>query len=190
MTTLDELGDRVSAALRFRRVDVSDSPWSIADEVADDVVTSAVSRWGREPVIEALRSSRDDPYVAMMLVNISGASPILPPPPLQLGAVFLDDEIVEAAVRYLEQFPAASIRDGAWAWTALWNGWEQLREDDHARLVEELVDRAPSNDRVLRMIADGPLAVALTNEPFRERFDAARKEDPKIQRVWYLLQSA
>src|SRR5437764_9251309 len=89
------------------------------------------------------------------------------------------------ALSFLEKFPDAGLAEGNWAWTTLWNLWEQIEPAAQARLVKHLIEEAPWDDQVLWMIGDGPLS-EVANEPANlaviEGDEAIREKVARIRR--------
>lgn len=133
------------------------SDWETVEETAQEVVLPAVAVHGIDAVLNALIASKNDPYVAAVLVEMSGRrSPELRA--LHVTDFFSEDEILDGALSYLKASEDAGLQDGHWAWTTLWNLWDQVDSADHARLVEKLIERVPWDDAMLWAIGDGPLS--------------------------------
>jgi len=182
---LDDVSDRV-AALARQPVSPSSSEWEAIERTTREVVAPAIAAYGPDAVISALVAAKADPYVAAVLVAISG--PYHPPEghDFRVTDLFSDEEIVRGALSFLEKFPDAGLADGNWAWTTLWNLWEQVEPAAQARLVKHLIEEAPWDDQVLWMIGDGPLS-EVANEPAHlaviEGDEAIREKVARIRRL-------
>jgi hypothetical protein len=136
----------------------------------------------------ALVTAKSDPYVAAVLVDLSGTDG-------RLGGLkrvtdlFSDQEIVGSALSFLAAFPNAGLDDGRWASMALWNQWGQLEAADHLRLVEKLIEQVPWDDQTLWMIGDGPLST-LADEPVNlETMESWVTSRDKLAQIWKLLEA-
>lgn len=179
-----------AVAGRLDSIRETQDEWDAVTEVVQAEIAPRVATEGAEAVLAALVQGKNDPFVAAVLVDVSGVSDV----PLassgreffRINEVFTDDEIVGAAVEYLDNLPGSGLSDGEWAWTALWNGWRQLDEDAHLRLVCKLIERAPDSDEVLALIADGPVR-ELIECGKREELEGLAGSDTRIVRVLGLM---
>jgi len=154
-----------------------ENQWDIVVWATEHLIEPIVSAHGRKTVLEQLVGAKCDPYIAALLVQLSGDDSF------RVNEIFSDEEIVEAALVYLLAMPNAALRDGQWAWTALWNGWDQFQPRDHYRILLELIDRAPWDDDILWMIGDGPLSHVATDAALRREIDERARDDPKVARA-------
>lgn len=161
------------------------------DAVVDTLISPAVVQHGVGPVFAHLVEHKDDPYVAAVIVDASGESGSWlrreGEPATRVTDVFSDEEIIEGALSYLAGRGDAGLGEGRWAWTALWNGWSQLRAEDQLRLIVALIDRLPNDEELWAMVADGPFReVANSPETQRAVADAA-KTDVRLSRLFELM---
>jgi hypothetical protein len=183
----------ISAAIEGRLALLGEmqNDWDAVEEVVATHVAPLVERHGSPAVLKALEQAKHDPLIAAVLVDGAGIGDFRLPRSgrefLRISEIYGDDEILEAALAYLQKFPDGTLLDGHWGWTVLWNGWEQLETDDHLRLVTTLIRRAPDDDETLAAIADGPVRELFDEGREGDRLlDLARK-DAKIARVFSLM---
>jgi hypothetical protein len=183
----------LSAAIshRLQLVRATQDEWEVITEVVQAQIAPLIPVEGVDEILTALLQEKEDPLVAAVLVEISGMSDVELPRPgretLRIDEVFSDEEILSAALNYLEKFPSSGLSDGEWGWTVLWNGWHQLDGAAHLRLVGELIKRAPASDEILTLIADGPVRELTEDEKRAEELAALARDDPKFARVMALV---
>jgi hypothetical protein len=152
------------------------------------VVYPLVAEHGADVVIAELATRKNDPLVASALAYVARLVD------LRLTDVFSTGEILAAALDYLVTVAASEaessvkrgLRHGNWAWSALFLNAGDLEDEEHFRLVLELVERAPRDDRVLWMIGDGPLAHAVSDEARFAELKRLMEANPKLARAWRL----
>jgi hypothetical protein len=152
------------------------------------VVYPLVADHGADVVIAELATRRKDPLVASALAYVARLVN------LRLTEVFSTGEILAAALDYLgtvgtstaESSAQTGLRHGHWAWSALFEHAEDLEDEEHFGLVLELVERAPTDDGVLWMIGDGPLAHAVADEARFAEMKRLMEGNPKLARAWRL----
>jgi hypothetical protein len=182
---LSDLSERV-AKLAREPVGEGRNRWEAVERAARELVGPAVALHGPEAVVDALVPAKSDPYVAAVLVQVSGTYGRLGG--LRVSELFSDEEIVSSALSFLAAFPNAGLGEGDWAWMTLWNQVDQLEAEDHLRLLEKLIERVPWDDQMLWMIGDGPLST-LADEPANLKIlesSAAIRE--KVARIWKLVE--
>jgi hypothetical protein len=191
MSILDPQAISAAVATRLSSLRETQSEWDAVEEVAATEVCPLVERFGSPAVLKALESAKHDPLVAAILVDGAGIGNFRLPRSgndvLRVNEVYDDEEILTAALEYLQKYPGGTLRDGQWGWTTLWNGWEQLRLEDHLRLVVELIRRATDDEAVLAAIADGPVRELFVEGPPGERLLEIARKDPRIARVVELM---
>jgi hypothetical protein len=181
---------RIASALRKEIADAAadENDWNAVERVTERLVHSMAAAHGFGSLLRSLTDARADPYIAAVLVALSGTSAFRLEPAFRINEVFADDEIVNAAAHYLATLPDGGLEDGRWAWTAIWNGWGQLEPADHFRILSSLIDRVPWDDDILWMIGDGPLSSLASDPKWLCTIDTLGQEQPKIQRIWHLVE--
>jgi hypothetical protein len=158
------------------------------------VVYPLVAEHGADVVIAELARRKKDPLVASAVAYVAGLAD------LRLTEVFSTGEILAAALDYLgtvgasdaqESSVKTGLRHGDWAWSALFghvpgSAAGDFEDDEHFRLVLELVERAPTDDTVLWMIGDGPLAHAVADEARFAEMKRLMEGNRKLFRTWRL----
>jgi hypothetical protein len=164
------------------------------DAVLGAVVDPLIAEHGAEAVISELEDGKDDPRVASALAYAADEADV------PLTQAFTHDEILTAALEYLltvgtpaweESRARNCLYHGHWAWFALYDhhpgeGRGDFEDDEHFRLVLELVERAPLNNDVLWMIGDGPLAHAVPTEAHLANLRSLMETNEKLALTWRL----
>ena len=158
------------------------------------VVYPLVAEHGAEAVLAELVTKKGDPLVASALAYAARLAG------LRLTDMFSADEIVAAALDYLGTVGAPTkssiahgLRHGNWAWSALFlhhpgDSAADFDDEEHFRLVLELIERAPWDNDVLWMIGDGPLAHAAADEARFDELNELMKTNPKLALIWRLME--
>jgi hypothetical protein len=185
---INDLGDVPRRVAELARAPVGEggNRWEAVERAAREVAAPAVAVHGPEAVLSALASAKSDPYVAAVLVQLSGTYG--PLGGLRVTELFSDEEIVGSALSFLAAFPNAGLDDGDWAWMTLWNQWDQLEAEDHVRLVEKLIERVPWDDQMLWMIGDGPLSTVADEPANLEIIESSAAIRDKVARIWKLVE--
>jgi phosphoglycolate phosphatase-like HAD superfamily hydrolase len=146
-----------------------------------------VEEHGLDAVLRALAPHRADDNLAELLFHIFRANDrnMLP--------VFSEDEIVDAAARFLLPFRenATELIDErklpGWGWHAVWqhdyDGPDHLTDEQHFRILLALIERVPMDDKILWMIGDGPLNHARESPEYRRQVETLEQTDQKIARA-------
>jgi hypothetical protein len=178
-----ELSDAIEKLSESK--DETANRWDAIGDVTEHLLEPLVAENGYRKVLDALIAQKDDPYIAAVLVNISGLGSIDSSgrTVLSVSDVFTDEEIVDAAVAYLRALPDASLGDGQWAWTALGNLWDQFGGDDQLRLLLKVIDEIPWDEDIMWMIADGPFASAAADQARIREMRRRAESTPKLARI-------
>lgn len=184
---------RVASALR-RQVETrkaDQNEWDVVTRITESLIRPMVAAHGANDVLSWLIGAKDDPYIAAILTNLSGESAhrLDDDHVFRMSDIFSIDEIVKAAEGFLLASPDADLGDGEWAWTALWNGWDQLDDESHFEAVVELIRRVPWDDRVFWMIGDGPLSTIASKASWLAKLDEQHDLRPKLERIWELVEA-
>jgi hypothetical protein len=192
MTIIDTR--EISQAIERRSSELRDSQneWVAVEEVVAAQIVPLVGLLGSSAVLNALEEAKSDPLIAAVLVACTGTGgdvQLTRPGKdiLRITDIYGDDEILAAALAYLRKFPRETLHDGRWAWTALSNGWEQLKRADQLRLVIELIRLAPDDDASLEAIAVGPAREVFGEGDEGSRLLELARDDRKIARVVELM---
>lgn len=183
---LDSLPARIVELAR-QRIRPGEDEWKAIEQTTHELVAPAIAAHGVENVVSALLTAKADPYVAAVLVDMSGVGRAPSDRDLRATELFSDDEIIEGALSYLKASPGAGLENGDWAWTTLWNLWGQLEPDAHVRLVRRVIELVPWDDRMLWMIGDGPLA-NLADDPASLQAVESTTTEEKVNRIRRLVQ--
>jgi hypothetical protein len=144
-----------------------------------------VEAHGVDPLVETLGPHKDDPDLAEAVFFVCWNYEH------NMLAVFTEGEIVEVALQELLQFGEGRTTDTRgipqWGWSALWqhyyDGDDHLTDEQAFRLLLELLERVPLDDKILWMIGDGPLSHARGVPEYRKRIDELARSEPKIARA-------
>ncbi len=97
---------------------------------------------------------------------------------------FAQDEIVEAALSYLSSGYSIQHR---WGWEILWDDDEYFGDDEHLRIVLDLIDKVPDDDDQLWMIGDGPLGELEMRPGMVKRLTEIEASNPKLAKIKRLV---
>lgn len=159
--------------------------WIAIERVVKELVDPAVKAHGADAVIEALAHERENPIVAAVLVEVIWNASTSHTAGYRVTDLFAEREIVKAVLNYLEN-PEGGINSGAWAWTLLWNLLGQLDVDTQMRLVREVIESVPWDDRQLWMLGDGPLSELVADAERETIIHSWPTTKAKIERIYQL----
>jgi hypothetical protein len=180
---LADLASRVSAVAKSP----ADLHWESIERATRELVQPAIVTHGAEAVISVLTAAKDDPYVAAVLIDVSGDRDLPGAKAYHATDFFSEREIVDGVLSYLGAMPDAQLEDGAWAWTALCNFWDQLDTDSQMRVLKEVIECVPWDDQSLWMIGDMPLAHLSADPELLEIIESWPEKD-KLTRTRRLVE--
>jgi hypothetical protein len=161
-----------------------------ADDILDRSVAPALAS-DRKRVLDSLFRARDDPFVAQLIVGMTGETgyPVFEDPQRVLHAddVFDIDSIVAGASNWLRSYPDGGVEDGYWAWTAAFNALNQLSPSAHAEVVDGLIREVPNDERMLEPLADGPVRKLIQRPDQMKRLREWAAHDQKVARIFDLM---
>jgi hypothetical protein len=150
-----------------------------------DVFEPLVEAHGAPAVADALAGHKHDPDLAEALFFVCWNHDH------NMLTVFSEEEIVEAALRKLAVFGEGEFTDTRgsphWGWSALWqhhyDGDDHLTDEEAFRILLAVIEGVPMDDKILWLIADGPLSHARSSPEYRKRVDELSRTDPKLTRA-------
>jgi hypothetical protein len=153
-------------------------------EDVGDLLDRLVEEHGFDELVAALGPHHGDRYIAELLFFAFWTHD------KNMLAVFSEAEIARAATEHLRPFGEETTNTRglpSWGWSALFQhdyGHEDhLTDEQHFRILIDVIARVPTHDRILWMIGDGPLAHALGDEDYQTRVDRLAATDPKVARI-------
>lgn len=149
-----------------------------AGAVVDALILPALEREGRDAIRLLVDARHSSPLLDLALVVTCDRARI------NTFTVFPYEEIVEGVISYL--CGGRSAEDD-WAWDIAW-GLSGLSDEEHWRLVMEVIRRCPWDDDALWMIGDGPIGQLQMQRDGTRRIDELAREDPKLARILRLVQ--
>ena len=156
-----------------------DREWRGVEAVVDRDIIAGYDRGGFNSLDELIHERTVSPYVASALVYLSHRRRF------SVLRVFSEEELLQGTLAHLR---SPSSFEHLWAWRAMWFG--HLSEEDHWRLVLDLIDRVPDDDDMLWQIADGPVAELEMLPHGVERLKDLARSNEKLARVLRLAQES
>jgi hypothetical protein len=144
-----------------------------------------VDAHGADAVVETLREHKHDPDLAEALFFVCWNYD------RNMLTVFSEEEVIEAAVRFLAVFREGELTDTRglphWGWSALWQHYydsdDHLTDEEAFRILLAVIERVPMDAKILWMIGDGPLSHAWGKPECRKRIEGLAQTEPKIARA-------